>query len=117
MVFERPDYISVETYFKGRDRQMRSPRQREFDERERLMDGVKELVNRVRIILGRRIPVNNKSEINPAVFKEHAAGSDRIWNPGVSALPLSGLAHGVWFASLKRENQTSTRRPKIRTTQ
>jgi hypothetical protein len=59
------------------------------------MDGVKELVDGVRVIPGRRIPVDDESKVNPAVFKEQAAGNGphvESWSIGIAALSIGAYA-------------------------
>jgi hypothetical protein len=40
-----------------------------------MVDALKKLVDRFEVMVGKRIPVDNESKVNPAVLKEHAASN------------------------------------------
>ena len=66
-----------------------------FHNREREVDGVKESIDRVGVIGGQRIPVDDEREINPAVIEEHAAGNRprvKSGNIGVAAFCIGAYA-------------------------
>ena len=65
-----------------------------FNKRKRLLDSVKELANRGGVSQGGRIPVDNKSKVDPAIVKKHATGNgSRVEARGIGVAAFGIGAH------------------------